>query len=43
MKNFLSVGDNPLTIIIDKSPTTIISGQNGVGPTPLYANLKFVK
>lgn len=33
MKNFLSVGDNPLTIIIDKSPTTIISGQNGVGKT----------
>ncbi len=31
MKNFLSVGDNPLTIQIDRSPTTIISGQNGVG------------
>ncbi len=31
MKNFLSVGDNYLTIQIDRSPTTIISGQNGVG------------
>ena len=30
-KNFLSVGNQPIEIILNKSPTTVITGQNGSG------------
>lgn len=33
MKNLLSVGDNPLSIQLDRSPSTIVTGPNGVGKT----------
>ena len=31
LKNFISVGDNPITLKLDRSPTTLITGNNGVG------------
>lgn len=31
IKNFLSVGDNPITIFLNRSPTTLIVGKNGAG------------
>ena len=31
IKNFLSVGDNGITIKLNKSPTTLIVGKNGSG------------
>ena len=31
IKNFLSVGDNGITIKLNKSPTTLIVGKNGAG------------
>ena len=30
-KNFLSTGSDPIKIQLDKSPTTLIVGQNGAG------------
>ena len=30
-KNFLSTGNDPIKILLDKSPTTLIVGQNGAG------------
>ena len=30
-KNFFSVGNQPIEIILDKSPTTLITGSNGAG------------
>jgi len=30
-RNFLSCGNNPITIDLDKAHTTLISGTNGVG------------
>ena len=38
LKNFLSVGDNPLTIYLDKSPTTLVSGKNGTGKTSIMTD-----
>jgi DNA repair exonuclease SbcCD ATPase subunit len=34
-KNFLTVGDNPIEIILDKSTSTAITGKNGVGKSSL--------
>ena len=41
MKNFLSVGEEPLIFHLDKSPTTIISGSNGVGKTSIIDAITF--
>ena len=30
-KNFLSTGDAPTTIFFDRTPTTLIIGENGSG------------
>lgn len=38
LKNFLSIGDNPVTIRLDKSPTTLVSGKNGVGKTSIMTD-----
>ena len=38
LKNFLSVGDNPLAIYLDKSPTTLVSGKNGTGKTSIMTD-----
>lgn len=35
VKNFMSVGDNPITIFLDRSPTTLITGKNGSGKSSL--------
>ena len=35
MKNFLSVGEDPIVFHLNKSPTTIITGSNGVGKTSI--------
>jgi DNA repair exonuclease SbcCD ATPase subunit len=34
-KNFLTVGDNPITILLDRAQTTAITGKNGVGKSSL--------
>lgn len=41
MKNFLSSGDNPNVFILDKSPTTIISGLNGAGKSSIMDGITF--
>lgn len=41
IKNFLSTGDDALTYILNKSPTTIITGSNGVGKTTIVDGLTF--
>lgn len=41
MKNFLSVGEEPLIFYLNKSPTTIISGSNGVGKTSIIDAITF--
>lgn len=41
MKNFLSVGEDPLVFYLNKSPTTIISGSNGVGKTSIIDAITF--
>lgn len=38
LKNFISVGDNPINIILDRSPTTLISGSNGSGKTSIICD-----
>ena len=38
LKNFLSVGDNPITLYLDRSPTTLITGSNGVGKSAIIAD-----
>ena len=35
IKNFFSVGNNPLTILYNKSPTTAVVGQSGVGKSSI--------
>jgi hypothetical protein len=30
-KNFFSIGNNPIEIILNKSPTTLVAGSNGSG------------
>lgn len=41
IKNFLSYGDNVTTIQLDRSPTTLITGSNGVGKTALISAVTF--
>lgn len=41
MKNFLSSGEQPLTFYLNKSPTTIITGSNGVGKTSIIDGITF--
>jgi DNA repair exonuclease SbcCD ATPase subunit len=33
--NFMSVGNNPITIYLDRSPTTLITGTNGSGKSSI--------
>ena len=40
-KNFLSTGNDPITINLTKSPTTLIVGQNGAGKSTLLDALSF--
>lgn len=35
VKNFMSVGNNPITIYLDRAPTTLITGSNGSGKSGL--------
>jgi len=35
VKNFMSVGNNPITIYLDRAPTTLITGVNGSGKSGL--------
>ena len=41
MKNFLSVGEDPILFHLNKSPTTIITGSNGVGKTSIVDGITF--
>lgn len=41
MKNFLSVGEDPMLFHLNKSPTTIITGSNGVGKTSIVDGITF--
>lgn len=41
MKNFLSAGEDPLTFFLNRSPTTIITGLNGVGKTSIVDGITF--
>ena len=38
VRNFLSVGDNPLTLELDRHPTTLITGSNGSGKSVLVSD-----
>ncbi len=40
-KNFLSTGDNPTTVFFDRSPTTLIIGENGSGKSTILDALTF--
>ena len=40
-KNFLSTGDTPTTIQLDRSPTTLIVGHNGAGKSTILDALSF--
>lgn len=43
MKNFLSVGDNPLRLDLSRHPTTLVTGRNGSGKSVLVSDsLTFV-
>ena len=41
-KNFLSTGNNPITIQLNKSPSTLIVGTNGTGKSTILDALSFV-
>ena len=41
-KNFLTVGQDPMVIPLDTSPTTIITGKNGDGKSTMIDALHFV-
>lgn len=41
-KNFMSVGNNSIEIVLNKSPSTIITGKNGNGKSVLIEALCFV-
>lgn len=38
IKNFLSVGDNPLVLELNRSPTTLVTGRNGCGKSAIVAD-----
>ena len=38
VRNFLSVGDNVLTLELDRHPTTLITGRNGSGKSVLVSD-----
>ena len=40
-KNFLSTGNDPIKVQLDKNPTTLIVGQNGAGKSTLLDALSF--
>ena len=40
-KNFLSTGDNPTTVFFDRTPTTLIIGENGSGKSTVLDALTF--
>ena len=40
--NFLSTGDVPTTVFFDRSPTTLIIGENGSGKSTILDALTFV-
>ena len=40
-KNFLSTGNNPITIQLDKSPSTLIVGTNGTGKSTILDAISF--
>lgn len=40
-KNFLSVGDNSIKLILDKSPTTLVTGKNGDGKSTVLDAMTF--
>ena len=40
-KNFLSTGNDPIRIALDKSPTTLIVGANGAGKSTLLDAMSF--
>ena len=40
-KNFLSTGDHPTTVFLDRSPTTLIIGENGTGKSTILDALTF--
>lgn len=37
-KNFFSVGDNPIKIQLNRSPSTLVRGQNGASKSSLFAD-----
>ena len=39
--NFLSTGNNPIEVLLDKSPTTLIIGENGAGKSTILDALCF--
>ena len=39
--NFLSTGNNPIEVILDRSPTTLIIGENGAGKSTILDALCF--
>lgn len=41
MKNFLSHGDNANTFILNKAPTTMVSGKNGNGKSSIMDGITF--
>lgn len=41
VKNFLSVGNNPVEVLLNKSPTTVIVGRNGSGKSLILDSINF--
>ena len=40
-RNFLSTGDSPTTVLLDRSSTTLIIGENGSGKSTILDALTF--
>ena len=40
-RNFLSTGDQPTTVFLDRTPTTLIIGENGSGKSTILDALTF--
>lgn len=41
IRNFLSVGDAPITLQLNRSPTTLITGKNGAGKSTILESVCF--